>query len=54
MKKDLFGRAIMLVIPPVFANETFRAGIIGNVFSRNILECNINIEDQNLGVLHTL
>lgn len=46
-EKNLFGRTTVLL---VFANEAFRADILGIVFPRNILDYNINMLDPNSGI----
>lgn len=39
--KDLFGRTTILTVPLVFANESFWVDILGTVFARKIMDCNI-------------
>ncbi|XP_070045278.1 uncharacterized protein [Nicotiana tomentosiformis] len=48
--KDFFGRTTTMIVPPVFANEVFWADILGTVFPRKILDCNINTLDHRSGV----
>lgn len=48
-KKYFFGRTTIVTVPPVFANKAFWADILGIIFSRKILDCNINSVEQNLG-----
>lgn len=46
-KKEVFGRLAMLLVPPVFVNETFWTDILGTIFPKHVLKCNSNS-------LHTL
>ncbi|OIS95740.1 hypothetical protein A4A49_03511 [Nicotiana attenuata] len=51
-KKKLFDKPRILVVPPMFANDTVWADILGTTFDRKTAECNIaNIFGYNVGHL---